>query len=633
MEVSKRLSDFPKLVVQYVKGQEFSPDQLNWSSNRRVKWVCELGHEWEATVAQRTRVQTGCPFCSNQRAWPGLNDLATRSPAIAAQWHPTKNGNIEPSEVLFGSHKKYWWLCPKGHEWDSKVSNRTARGSGCRVCSGNEVQQGYNDLATKFPDLAREWHPFKNDEARPTEVSFGSASMRWWLCPESSHDYEMRVSVRTGKQKGQCPYCSNQKLLSGFNDLATRNPELAGQWDYELNFPLTPSDVAPTTNKPFWWKCPNGLHSSWKKRRTSSECPVCLNQVLLSGFNDVATRNPELAAQWHPTLNGEKTPEATLAGGRQKVSWLCEKGHHWQAGIYRRPLTGCPYCKFKRLWPGFNDLASVSPDLASEWHPTKNGKLTPRDLMSSVARLVWWQCPKGHAYQASPNGRSRDGPNGRRGCNICASKVVLKDVNHLSVTHPHLWLELVKEGYSQERLDRLFAGSTKRVRWRCREGHEWEAVLYSRAAGNGCPDCAEYGFKPNKPALVYFLQHKSLNARKVGITNTHTQYDRVAAFNYRGWEVVRTWAAVGKVARSVESQVFAWVRGELQMPQYLSAADMGPNRGETETFSSEGPTNAEVESFIEKCVAATKGQNSEHGLGTKSGKSLKKPEFPDEIRI
>jgi hypothetical protein len=69
------------------------------------------------------------------------------------------------------------------------------------------------------------------------------------------------------------------------------------------------------------------------------------------------------------------------------------------------------------------------------------------------------------------------------------------------------------------------------------------------------------------------------------------------------------------------------------MPHYLSAADMGPNRGETETFSSEGPTNAEVESFIEKCVAATKGQNSEHSLGTKSWESLKKPEFPDDIRI
>lgn len=603
MVAKKYLSDLPDLVAEYAPGQDFSPSELTFSSNRRVKWVCALDHTWETTVAQRTRVKTGCPFCSNQRVWPGFNDLLTRFPDIAAEWLPSRNEDLVPSEIVFGSKRKVWWICSKGHEYETKVSSRTSRGTGCRICSGNEVLEGFNDLESKFPSIAREWHSTLNEGLLPSSVSFGSPAKRWWSCPDFNHAYETSPSRRTGPSKAGCPYCSNQMLLPGFNDLATVKPELAAQWDYDKNDPLSPSDVAPTINRPLWWNCPNGAHPSWlSKSRTSADCPVCLNQILLTGFNDVASQAPELAAQWHPTLNGEKKPEFTLTGGRQKVWWLCEEGHHWEAAIYTRAKSGCPFCGFKRLWPGFNDLATVSPDMAAEWHPSKNGDLTPRDIMSSVPKVVWWLCPAGHSYQASPNGRSRIGPRGRRGCNICANKVVLKDVNHLSATHPNLWEELVKAEINPERLDKLHSGSIDKVPWRCSEGHEWSALVYSRAAGNGCPDCADYGFKPDKPALVYFLRHTELMARKIGITNTHTKYDRVSAFESKGWEALRVWPMAGRLARSVEAQAFAWIRGDLSLPQFLTAEDMGRNGGATETFSGEGPSDSEVTDYIEKCV-------------------------------
>lgn len=600
MVAKQHLSDFPDLAAEYAPGQGCAPSELAFSSNRRVKWICALDHTWETTVAQRTRVKTGCPFCSNQRVWPGFNDLGTRFPEIAAEWHATRNGDLNPSNVAYGTHKKVWWTCGNGHEFDTKVSSRTGRGTGCPVCSGNEVLSGFNDLASKFPTIAREWHPTLNGSLLPSSVSFGSPAKRWWSCPDFEHAYETSPSKKTGPSKASCPYCSNQMLLPGFNDLATVKPKLAAQWDYDKNYPLTPSGIAPTTKQPIWWMCPNGLHSSWlSKRRSSADCPVCLNQVLLTGFNDVASKNPELAAQWHPTLNGEKIPELTLAGGRQKIWWLCDEGHHWEAGIYTRVKNGCPFCGFKRLWPGFNDLATVNPGLAAEWHPSKNGKLTPRDLMSSVSTIVWWLCPAGHDYQASPNGRSRVGPNGRRGCNVCANKVIMEDVNHLSATHPTLWQELVKDNLSEERLKTVFAGTVEKLRWRCSEGHEWDAVVFSRARGNGCPGCANYGFKPDKPAVVYLLRHDKLDARKIGITNTHTRYDRIAAFRAKGWEVLGAWPVVGRLARAVESQTLAWIRGELSLPQYLTAEDMGRNGGETETFSANGPSDAEVREFIE----------------------------------
>lgn len=600
------LSDFPELVAQYEEGQEFSPDQLTRSSNRKVRWVCNLGHTWETTVAQRTRAKTGCPFCSNQRAWPGFNDLETKFPEIAAEWHPTKNGNITPRDVPFGSQKKYWWQCGKGHEWDTKVGNRTGRGSGCRVCSGNEVQKNYNDLASERPDIAAEWHPELNGSLTPSDVTAGSPKKRWWICPSYGHSYEMRVSVRTGKQKGSCPYCSNQELLTGFNDLATVDPELARQWDYERNGGLTPNEIFRSSRVEVWWKCPNNAHPGWKQspRNRSYNCGICLNQTLMAGFNDLSSADPELAKEWHPTLNRDKTPDSTLTGGRQKVWWLCEEGHHWEAGIYTRKVgRGCPYCSFKRLWPGFNDLATIDPDLAAEWHPTRNGDLSPRDVMSSVAKVVWWMCPQGHEYQASPNGRSRFGPKGRRGCNICANKVILADVNHLSVTHPELWKELVKDDLSEEQLASIFSGSKQKLTWRCSQGHTWQSLPYPRAMnGNGCPDCAQYGFKVEQPSVVYFLEHKAFRARKVGITNTHNRYDRVKAFEQQGWVTVRQWPMLGRWARVVESQAFAWIRGELDLPQFLTADEMGRTGGATETFSAEGPSNAEVIEKLEGII-------------------------------
>ena len=68
------------------------------------------------------------------RAIPGKTDLATVNPTLAAQWHPTLNGDLLPSQVAPRSHKKVWWRCPTcGHEWTAMIANRS-RGTGCPQC-------------------------------------------------------------------------------------------------------------------------------------------------------------------------------------------------------------------------------------------------------------------------------------------------------------------------------------------------------------------------------------------------------------------------------------------------------------------------------------------------------------------
>lgn len=116
--------------------------------------------------------------------------------------------------------------------------------------------KGESDLATLHPDLVKEWHPIKNGDLMPEDISSGSGKEVWWLCPEG-HTYSMVVNQRTKRGYG-CPYCSGHRAIRGINDLATSNPELSEEWNYEKNNNLTPYDVTAGSHKKVWWLCGKG---------------------------------------------------------------------------------------------------------------------------------------------------------------------------------------------------------------------------------------------------------------------------------------------------------------------------------------------------------------------------------------
>ena len=116
---------------------ELTPQTVTPYSNRRVWWLCERGHTYQATVAHRTREKSGCPYCSGKKALPGYNDLATLYPQIADEWHPDLNGELTPQAVTPGSHRAVWWRCADGHEWKARIDSRTGKKKpGCPVCAG-----------------------------------------------------------------------------------------------------------------------------------------------------------------------------------------------------------------------------------------------------------------------------------------------------------------------------------------------------------------------------------------------------------------------------------------------------------------------------------------------------------------
>lgn len=128
----------PTLALEwnYDKNNGLTPFDVLPSSNKKVWWKCSNGHEWQATIARRNQ-GNGCPYCSGRYRVKGENDLFTTNPTLANEWNYEKNSELRPIDVSPKSHKKVWWKCSKGHEWQATIRNRN-NGTGCPYCAGRK---------------------------------------------------------------------------------------------------------------------------------------------------------------------------------------------------------------------------------------------------------------------------------------------------------------------------------------------------------------------------------------------------------------------------------------------------------------------------------------------------------------
>jgi hypothetical protein len=415
----------PELAAEWhpVLNGRIKPEYVAYSSGKKVWWQCSenANHVWNTPPSTR-HSGSGCPYCAGRKALPGYDDLITKNPELAKEWHPTKNGELKPINFTIRSSKQVWWQCDEHHVWQATINHRNRNGR-CPQCTAqikehhsskkraqkvlntrSNAPQKSNCLVNTNPELVTEWHPTKNGALTPSDVTAGSTKKVWWQCRKhKEHQWETIISNRS---KGcGCPYCSGNKVLQGYNDLATTNPKLADEWHPMLNGELTPFDVTAGSNKEICWQCRKHKEHQWNdkvcNRRNGTKCPFCSNLKVLMGYNDLKTTQPELAKEWHPTLNGDLTPFAVTTGSSKKVWWQCDKKHEWEAPVERRSKgSGCPYCSGRYAVTGENDLLTTHPELAREWHPTKNGILSPFDIVAGSGKKAWWQCSIGHEWQA-----------------------------------------------------------------------------------------------------------------------------------------------------------------------------------------------------------------------------------------
>jgi DNA-directed RNA polymerase subunit RPC12/RpoP len=269
---------------------------------------------------------------------------------ILQQWHPTKNGPLTPAQIAAKSHKKVWWICADRHEWQAVISSRS-NGAGCPVCTRRVLLRDKNDLATTHPHICNDWHPSKNGTLKPQDVVAGTAQKVWWIC-EKKHEWQATVFSRTSYGTG-CPVCAGKIIIPGENDLASAFPDVAEEWHPTKNDPFSPQTVSPYSNRKAWWQCALGHeYLAGIADRTSRKhgCPYCSGKRVLQGFNDLATREPMVADQWHPTLNGPLKPDMVTSGSHKHAWWECSNGHIWKARISSRARgkkAGCPVCAGK----------------------------------------------------------------------------------------------------------------------------------------------------------------------------------------------------------------------------------------------------------------------------------------------
>lgn len=281
--------------------------------------------------------------------------------------------------------------------------------------------------------------------------------------------------------------------------------------------------VAGSTTKIYKWKCSKGhVYEARPQYRTvrNQGCPVCSGRKVLAGFNDLATTFPELASE---AFNFD--PRTVTAGSNVNVEWKCSNGHIFKAPPHQRTNqnSGCSVCSGDQINIGINDFETTDPGLALEafgWDP--------KTLTRSSNKKRKWKCKLGHIWEASLNSRT----NMESGCPICDGRGLLAGFNDLLTRFPEIAAEA--DGWDPSS---VVAGTHKKYKWICSEGHKWSSVVKDRTSrGDGCPSCAINGFNPNADGYLYFITHQVWQMFQIGITNYPD--DRLKSHSIRGWELL-----------------------------------------------------------------------------------------------
>lgn len=333
---------------------------------------------------------------------PREKSLAETNSDLAMEWHPTLNGVLTPYDFTAGSGRKVWWKCNKGndHEWVATINSRNRQGHGCPICSGRVAVKS-NSLGTIYPELAKQWHPTKNNQS-VFKVRPNSGKKVWWQC-DKGYDHEWQAAPDTRINQGQgCPICSGQKVVDS-NSLYTLRPDLMKEWEFSKNI-INPKEVSSGTSRKAWWICPNNNEHSYlaaiNHRNNGTGCPYC--RGLKTSISDsLYTLYPHLMSEWNFTKNLKVDPKKLAPFSNKKVWWKCDKAsdHEWQAspGVRIKQNQGCSACAGKKVVKS-NCMRTSHPKLSKEFHPTKNGKLNPDNIIAGSAKKLWWQCQRNNEH-------------------------------------------------------------------------------------------------------------------------------------------------------------------------------------------------------------------------------------------
>ena len=396
----------PSLLLDwnYVKNGNhgLSPFSVSKGSEKKAFWKChKCGHEWKACIYSRA-AGVGCPNCASE--------LSTSFPEQSLFFYVSQIY----SDAINGY--KPLWLSPSeidiflpsisiGIEYD---------GAGYHKSPMRDIQKdstckkhGIRLLHVREPGCpelpASSWTISRNTKRVSSLDEMVLAVFKELNILDKA--IEVKIDTEKDKDKIYGQYLTKIKA----NSIA-KYPLAMFYWDWEANRGIDPNMVSAGSNMVVHWVCPT-CGFTWTGRvadrtRKGRGCPVCSKHVLWRGHNDLESCNPHLARQWDYEKNSLLPSDVTQKSSKL-VWWKCpECNGSWRATVYNRSNgTGCPYCSGKKVLKGFNDLLTLDPILASEWHPTLNA-FSPDCFTRGSNKVVWWQCSScGYEWQESINSR------------------------------------------------------------------------------------------------------------------------------------------------------------------------------------------------------------------------------------
>ena len=436
---------------------------------------------------------------TSDNSFISTKNFVSKYPDVAKEWHPTKNGDLRPYDLKYGSSAKVWWKCPVGHEYQATIRDRGPGGTKCPICRRRKT--------TSFPEQAIFYYVKK---------VFSDALNRYGECFENSMEFDVFIpSLNTAieydgaawhkseeqyeREVKKWKFCQDHQIrLIRIKELNNLNWNDTADKTFQIpKFKRhNPQHLESIIEKLFeYLNVANRPVIDIEKDRNGILSYVCKIE------NSLAEIRPDVAAKWNHRKNQTLKPEMFSVSSNEKVWWFCsECGHEWESSINsmtREGRYGCPICAravsgqtfIKGVVSKVGSLAETMPDLVKQWHPTKNGSLTPSDVTAGRFQPVWWLCDKcGYEWQSSPNNRKKG-----VGCPCCSGRVARRGVNDIETTHPHIAKEWHPTKNSNLHPYEFKAGSGYKAWWICPTcGNEYQATLRHRTSTvkpTGCPIC------------------------------------------------------------------------------------------------------------------------------------------------
>lgn len=519
---------FPEIAAEWhpEKNGELTPTMISAGSEKMVWWTCSLKkHEWIEVISNRSKkfsrkYNLSCPIC---------NSLQERFPDVAKEWHwelnEKMNPELKPDKISFSSNYKIWWKCLKNpeHIWPAAINDRTKLSKktgntmgGCPYCSNRKVDRE-NSISKTHTDIVKEWNYEKNGNLKPEMFSKGSRKIVWWKCFKHGHEWKTAIYDRTrGRGCAKCNSLASMnelRILAELESIFDKVEHRARVNGKECDIFIKPLNLAIEYDGAHWHRDQDG--NDRRKNESLKAKDVDVIRVREKGLpkineTDLIVDNRKFCVHdiqqvLKVVIQKCSLQEMEIEKVRSYLelkSFAADDRYKELLGLYPFPHKG-------------QSLADSDPQIASQWHPTKNGNLTPFDVGSWSNKTAWWICSKGHEWEERIHNRSRVKGTFYGDCKRCKS---IKEL------YPDLAAEwnFVKNGELTPQ--DVTIGSEKNVWWKCRVcGNEWKAKVGNRvkgivenkreSSGAGCLQCRHLLEK--RFPEVFKMLHPTKNVTKL----------------------------------------------------------------------------------------------------------------------